>query len=179
MGASHLAQVRPGRRGQTDLLRGAAGRPLAPDSRRGLSPAGHPDLDQVPDPLGLTLGFVYALFWLFAADRAAGSPTGRLQAAFYAAVGIGIAFPLIWEAANRFEILGATGASIAAGLVAAAGLAVASRRKLLTAAIAAAAGGSLTGLILLRSFEQPEAPLALLLVLGLARSRTPIEKAGG
>lgn len=75
---------------------------------------------------------------------------------------------MIWEAIDRFEILGVRAAALATGLVAATGLLVAARRKLAITAIAAATGGGVTALLLLRSFDRPAASLTLLLALGLA-----------
>jgi hypothetical protein len=125
------------------------------------------DLEAVPDVLGLGLGFSYALLWILLADRTARSDDGRLPAAFYSVVGIGIALPLVQEAATRFLILGPVGVAVALGVVGAAGLVVAARRDLLATAVAAVLGVGLAALVLLRSFEQPAAPLTLLLVLYL------------
>jgi hypothetical protein len=63
--------------------------------------------------VGLALGFVYALAWLFFADRAGGRQ--RVPAAvFHAMATAMIAFPLLVEATTRFKVL--TGAGSVAGM---------------------------------------------------------------
>lgn len=126
------------------------------------------DLEAVPNAIGLALGFAYAMILLVAADRSAGAEEGRTAALFYVIVSAVIAFPLVLEAATRFELLGGVGSALAAGVAAAALLVVADRRRLAIAAAAASLGGGLTLLALLRSFAQPAALLAMLAILGLA-----------
>ncbi len=126
------------------------------------------ELEATPNAVGLLLGFLYAMAWLFAAYRSAAGPEGRLGAAFHAAVSAVIAYPLVLEAATRFGLLEQRGAAVAVAVVSAALLWVAVRRRLATAAAAASVGGGLTLLALLRAAARPAPALIMLTALGLA-----------
>ncbi len=78
---------------------------------------------------GIALGLVYAIVWLTAADRAAASAR-RLSASFHVAAASLVAFPLIWEAATKFAVLGPSGAAAVLTGFTALGLAVAARQGL-------------------------------------------------
>jgi len=73
--------------------------------------------------LGVVLGLTYGAVWLGLAFRAART------APFDGAAGIGIAFPLVWEATARLTVLGPRGALAAAGAVSALALAAAARQR--------------------------------------------------
>lgn len=126
------------------------------------------ELESVPNTLGLSLGYSYAIALLLAADRSAARAEGRVAAGFYSVVGAIVAFPLVLEAVTRFHLIGALGASLAVGLASVGLVAVAVRRRLGTAAAAASIGGGASLLALLRSVEDPTPVLAVLLLLGLA-----------
>jgi hypothetical protein len=80
-------------------------------------------------PLGIALAFLYALVWLFMADRA--SRLGQSSSAIFHAVGAAmVAFPLLVEATTRFEVIGVPGAVLGLALLTAAFLFVAVRRQL-------------------------------------------------
>ena len=65
-------------------------------------------------PVGIALAFLYALVWLFMADRA--SRLGQSSSAIFHAVGAAmVAFPLLIEATTRFQVIGVAGAVL--GLV--------------------------------------------------------------
>jgi len=80
-------------------------------------------------PLGLSVGFGYAMVWLVFADRAG----GRRQvpgAVFHALAAAMIAYPLLVEAATRFKVLGGTASAFAVAGLTAAMLFVAWHRRL-------------------------------------------------
>jgi hypothetical protein len=64
----------------------------------------------VSERVGVSLGLSYALVWMVMADRSAGA--GRaLSTAFHGLTAAFIAFPLIWEAATAFEVVGPYGSA--------------------------------------------------------------------
>ncbi len=77
------------------------------------------DSNVLAPPVGLSVGFAYAMVWLFFSNRAG----GRRQvpsAIFHALASAMIAYPLLVEAATRFKVLGGAASSIAVtGLTAA------------------------------------------------------------
>ncbi|MCJ7453054.1 MAG: hypothetical protein MUO39_11355 [Steroidobacteraceae bacterium] len=80
-------------------------------------------------PVGLSVGFAYAMVWLFFADRAG----GRRQvpsAIFHALAAAMIAYPLLVEAATRFKVLGGVASALAVAGLTAAMLVVAWHRRL-------------------------------------------------
>ena len=58
----------------------------------------------VHDAVGVGLGILYATIWLLLADRAVRAGR-RLDGTFHGLATTIIAFPLIWEASTRFEVL--------------------------------------------------------------------------
>jgi len=80
-------------------------------------------------PVGIALAFLYALVWLFMADRA--SRLGQSSSAIFHAVGAAmVAFPLLIEATTRFQVTGVAGAVLGLVLLTVAFLFVAVRRRL-------------------------------------------------
>lgn len=121
----------------------------------------------VPAPLGLTLGMLYAVLWIFFADRAAGVGKNPSALAHGVAAAL-LGFPLIWETSVRFGFLTAWGAATALTGVTALLLFVAWRRELRALRWVAALGAVITALVILGGLRTA-APFALvLLALGLA-----------
>lgn len=83
----------------------------------------------LPQAAGVAAAFLYALVWLFLADRA-GARGGGLSAAFHGATAVLIGLPLIWEITTRFQYLGPAASGAALSLFMVAALFVAWRRKL-------------------------------------------------
>jgi hypothetical protein len=80
-------------------------------------------------PVGIALAFLYALVWLYMADRA--SRLGQSSSAIFHAVGAAmVAFPLLVEATTRFQVIGVAGAVLGLVLLTVAFLFVAVRRRL-------------------------------------------------
>jgi hypothetical protein len=80
-------------------------------------------------PVGIALAFLYALVWLYMADRA--SRLGQSSSAIFHAVGAAmVAFPLLIEATTRFQVIGVAGAVLGLALLTVAFLFVAVRRRL-------------------------------------------------
>ena len=68
------------------------------------------DIGTMPLALGVALGLTYAAVWLIAADRGAGQ--GRpLSAVLFGLASAVIAYPLIWEATTKFDLLDADAAT--------------------------------------------------------------------
>jgi len=80
-------------------------------------------------PVGLSVGFAYAMVWLYFADRTG----GRRQvpsAVFHALAAAMIAYPLLVEAVTRFKVLGGAASALAVAALTAAMLFVAGHRRL-------------------------------------------------
>ena len=125
---------------------------------RALTAAGH-----LPEQAGVLLAFLYALTWLFLADRA-GAKGAALSAEFHGATGVLIGFPLLWEATARFHFLQPAASGLALALFVAAALAVAWRRRLQGLAWIVSLGTPVTALMLLGATQVP-APFGFDLVL--------------
>jgi len=120
------------------------------------------DTGTLAPPVGLALGFLYALVWLFMADRAA--KRQQAQGALFHALGTAmIAFPLLVEAATKFKVLSGTGAVLGIAVLAGAMLAVAWRRQLRIVAWIAVVGALPTCFALLVQ-TGVVAPFAFLLI---------------
>ncbi len=91
---------------------------------RALTAAGY-----LPQEAGVLLAFLYALLWLFLADRAGGK-SAATSANFHGATAVLIGLPLLWETTARFHYLAPPAAGLAVALFVAAALAVAWRRSL-------------------------------------------------
>ena len=87
------------------------------------------DARAVPAGVGVALGLSYAVFWQLRADREARAAR-RESAVFHAMASSLVAFPLVWEATARFELLGPRAACAALVGLFALGLGVAWRRGL-------------------------------------------------
>jgi len=115
--------------------------------------------------LGVTLGVVYALAWLYLADRAAAAGD-HLSGAFHALASALIVYPLLVEATTRLALIGPAVAATLLGGATAIGLYVAWRRAFRTVAwitVVAALASGVT--LLLRT--RVALPFVILL-LGLA-----------
>ena len=104
----------------------------------------------LPPALGVGLGMAYAAFWQLRADREA--LLGRTQsAAFHGLASSLIAFPLVWEATDRFELLPSAAAPLALVAFYGLGLAVAWHRRLCVNAVLTTVLALVTALALLVS----------------------------
>ena len=101
------------------------------------------DSKAMPDWLGVALGLVYAAIWIGLADRAARAGQS-LNAGVHGFAAIIIAYPLLFEAAGRFKLLGPSSAAAALALVTTGLLAVAARRRMQPLAWMATVGSILT-----------------------------------
>ncbi len=83
----------------------------------------------LPQEAGVAVAFLYALTWLFLADRAGGRGAG-LSASFHGTTAVLIGLPLIWETTARFQYLDPAASGAALSLFVAATLFVAWHREL-------------------------------------------------
>jgi hypothetical protein len=86
------------------------------------------DSGKLPAGPGIALGFAYAGTWIAMADRA-GRTGHALAAGFHGLAAVLIGFPLLFEAASRFQLLSPAAALAALTLLSAVALAVAARRS--------------------------------------------------
>ena len=117
--------------------------------------------------LGILLGLAYALLWLGAADRAAGKNL-RWSSAVHGIAAALTAFPLIWEAVTRFQILRPPADSWLLAAFAAAFLTVACRRRFQVLAWFATLGSLATSVGLMFKTEEYVGSSYFLIVLGVA-----------
>jgi hypothetical protein len=117
----------------------------------------------LPQSVGVMLAFVYALVWLYLADRAGGRGKAT-SAGFHGATAVLIGFPLLWEATSRFKYLPAAGSALAVALFTALAFAVAWRRNLPAFALTAGVGAAMASLAILVG-THAWLPLGLVLVL--------------
>jgi hypothetical protein len=122
------------------------------------------DSKAMPDWLGVALGLGYAAIWIGLADRAARAGQS-LNAGVHGFAAIIIAYPLLFEAAGKFKLLGPSAAAAALALVTTALLAVAARRRVQPLAWMATVGSILTtiGLMLLHGRMVPGTLFLILL----------------
>jgi hypothetical protein len=83
----------------------------------------------LPDQAGVLLAFLYALTWLWLADRT-GARANPASAAFHGTTAVLIGLPLLWETTTRFHYLGPWASSLALALFATVSVGVAWRRDL-------------------------------------------------
>jgi len=114
-------------------------------------------------PLGLSVGFLYAMLWLVFADRAGGRQE-QPSALFHGLATAMIAFPLLVEAATKFKVLHGTPSALAVAILTAAMLFVAWHQRLRGIAWIAVIGAAPTSAILL-SQTGAVVPFALLLIV--------------
>jgi hypothetical protein len=125
------------------------------------------DAGTIPGWLGVALGFAYAATWMVAADRAARA--GQvLSASVHGLSALIIAYPLLYEAASKFKLLGPTAATAALALVTLALLGVAARRRLQPLAWMAAVGSTFTTIALMLLGGRMVPGTIFFIVLGLA-----------
>lgn len=113
-------------------------------------------------PVGIGLAFLYALVWLFLADRS-GRREQSSNTLFHALGAALVAFPLLLEATTRFEVIGVAGSTLGLVLLTAAFLFVAVRRRLHAVAWIAVVAALPTALVLLLK-TGVAAPYALYLI---------------
>ena len=120
----------------------------------------------LPSALGIAAGLMYAIAWLAWADRAA--PRHGPAGLFYGAAAVAIAYPLVWEATTRFQLLTPSASVAALALITAVALGVAWRRHLQLLAWAATVASLGSAAVLLVQ-TGAAAPYAVYLVaLGIA-----------
>jgi hypothetical protein len=124
------------------------------------------ELNVLPTPLGLTVGPVYALGWLFFADFRARSGK-RLGATFYGTSSIAIVYPLLWEATTTFGVMGGLGSAVALAVVTASALGVAWRRDLPVFAWAVTIAAIGTTFVLVVTTHRMVPFAAVLMLLGV------------
>ena len=119
------------------------------------------DARLVSPAVGVACGLAYACVWLWTADRSAAAH--RVSAIFHALVTTTIAFPLLWEATVKFEVLTPAAAAGALAVAIAVLIAVSLRQRVQWIAWMAAAGGIVTSIALLAA-TSVLVPFALLMI---------------
>jgi hypothetical protein len=117
----------------------------------------------LPEKAGVLLAFLYALTWLFLADRTGGKGAAA-SASFHGGTAVLIGLPLLWETTARFHYLEPAAACLAVAVFVAAALAVARRRNLHGLAWIVGLATPVTALALLAATRVP-APFCFDLVL--------------
>lgn len=120
----------------------------------------------LPRPAGIILGVAYAAAWIVVAELA-GRRGQRLAAVFHAAVAAAIAYPIVWEATTRFDVLSASAASLLLIALSVALIVVAHRNGLQWPAWLAAAGATIDALLLSVSTKDVIPFLIALSVVGV------------
>lgn len=120
----------------------------------------------VPAPLGLTLGMVYAVTWVYFADRTAAEGRNRSALAHGVAAAL-LGFPLIWETSVRFGYLTAWAAAAALAGMTVLLLFAAWRTRLMALRWVAALGAVTASFVILVGLRTASPFAAVLLALGL------------
>lgn len=123
------------------------------------------DAGTLPVSAGVAAGLAYAAAWLATAYRAA--PRHATSSALHGTSAVAIAFPLWWEAASRFALVGPVAAALGLALMTAAALWVAWRRLLPALAWAATIAGLATTAALLAHTGAAAVFASYLLALGI------------
>ncbi len=123
------------------------------------------DTGTVPLALGVALGLTYAAVWLVAADRGAGE--GRpLSAVLFGLASAVIAYPLIWEATTKFDLLNADAATAILAVFSISMFAVAWRHNLDIFAWCVSAAALVSGVAILMTYRNWGSGAALALLVG-------------
>jgi hypothetical protein len=125
------------------------------------------DFHFVPTGVGILMGAVYAVFWLYMAYRQAAVPRQRTSAAVYGGISVVLAMPLLVEAANHFQLLSGNQSTLALTVYCALALGVAVARNLRTLAWLTTAGGIAAAMSLMMLTHSTIPVAALLILLGL------------
>jgi len=121
----------------------------------------------VPTAVGISMGTVYALFWLFMAYRTARNQNQRLNALFYGASSVFLALPLFVEATTRFELLSGRQGIFALTLFSAVSIWVAVARNLKGLCWVATGGSIATAFVMLNTSHNAVETSVFLILLGL------------
>jgi hypothetical protein len=119
------------------------------------------DAGTLPRVGGTLLGIGYAVFWLVLAYRL-DDARQRLVAPFYGVASSLIAFPILWEARVRVNLMSSEVAALAMAAVTALGLVVAWRRRIESLAWIVAMAGVIATLVFLAAVG-PETPFGFYL----------------
>ncbi len=123
------------------------------------------DTGTVPLALGVALGLTYAAVWLVAADRGAGE--GRpLSAVLFGLASAVIAYPLIWEATTKFDLLNADAATAILAVFSISMFAVAWRHNLEIFAWCGSAAALVSGVAILMTYRNWGSGAALVFLVG-------------
>ncbi len=123
------------------------------------------DTGTVPLALGVALGLTYAAVWLIAADRGAGE--GRpLSAVLFGLASAVIAYPLIWEATTKFDLLNADAATAILAVFSISMFAVAWRHNLEIFAWCGSAAALVSGVAILMTYRNWGSGAALAFLVG-------------
>ena len=137
------------------------------------------EMPAVPDWAGVAAGMAYAAAWLFLADRSARAGQ-RLGAVFHGLASAVIAYPLLWELATRFQLLGDPLTVVALFAYFSGGMAVAWRRRLDSVAwVHALFAAVVLVALILRPQAVVPAVAALLLVAAAVEAFTADDRAPG
>ena len=120
-----------------------------------------------PPAVGVGVGLLYGLAWMVTSVIASRVPDG-IRALFDGATALVIGFPLIVEAAFKFNLLGANAAAVALTVLTAGSLLAAAITRLQTLAWLTAIGGMLTGLTLMVRFGVVAPYAVYFIALGVA-----------
>lgn len=119
------------------------------------------DSGRLPHTAGIIIGLAYAVTWLVFAHRAAAKhPT---SAQFHGVTAVLIGWPIIWEAATRFGLLGPGAAALLLAAMTTAAWIVATRGRL-DAVLGAAAFGTVIAAMAIASATNHFGVFALLLI---------------
>jgi hypothetical protein len=126
------------------------------------------DFQFVATGLGLLMGAIYALFWLFMAWRKSAVETHRITAAILGALSIVLMMPLLLEAVQHFKLLSGPQSAMALAVYCVLALGVALRRDMRTLAWLTTAGCIATALGIMIVSHSAYVVATLLILLGLA-----------
>jgi len=125
------------------------------------------DYQVVPTAIGIFLGAIYALFWLYRAFRIGSDEAHHATALFYGGASVLLSLPLLTEATGRFQLLSGAQSVAALSVFCALYLFVAMARDLRILPWLVVLGGIVTGYAILHISKSAIWVSAFLIVLGL------------
>lgn len=125
------------------------------------------DYQVVPTAIGIFLGTIYAMFWLYMAFRISRDEAQHATALFYGGASVLLSLPLLAEATGRFQLLSGAQGTIALTVFCALYLLVAMARDLRILPWLVVLGGIVTAYAILQISKSAVWVSAFLIVLGL------------